>query len=871
MKTFDPESTQLSNNDDLIRALQKEESGATSSDDEGQVTLRRTSGLLPDKRRTALLSGLDIGEQASSTEVADLAEHREHQMARNTMALGLYLAPDQDPAMTATLVTPLQKPETAETETEKPAPSTEASSAPSTPASQGQAQVRKQSLAQRLHLTRKRVPMLQQMSMVECGAASLAMILSYYGRKTSVSEVRNHCGVGRDGLSALSIVKAARSYGLRVRAISLQENDFRFITLPAIIHWEFNHFLVVERWTPKYVDLVDPAIGRRRVTAKEFDNSFTGIVIMLEPGVQFNRETANQRVTLRSYAVNYIKMAPVALGQILGASLLLQLFGLALPALTAIVIDQIIPFQLKDALTLLAVGLFVLLLAQLVTMLLRASVLLYLQTKVDSQMMMGFFEKLLTLPQSFFLQRSSGDILARLASNTIIRDTISNQLVSTILDGSFVLVYLLILLAVSPMFALLALAIGCLQVILLLFTGHRTRELTMRELVAQGKSQGYAAEMLTGIATLKASGAEERALSRWSNLFFDQLNAAVKRSYVSSLTNTVLNTLHTFSPLFLLIAGTVQVLNGSLPTGTMLGLFALATAFLAPLTSLVAMGQQVQLVQSHLERITDVVEARPEQDTEEVNEPERLTGHIQLEKVGFRYDPNSALVLQDISVSIAPGQKVAIVGRTGSGKSTLGNLLLGLYLPTEGEIFYDDIPLRTLNYQAVRSQFGVVMQGSSIFSGSIRQNIALSNPSMPMDHVIKAARAAAIHEDIMQMPMEYETLVSEGGNALSGGQRQRLALARAIANDPVILLLDEATSALDVVTEKAVEQSLNQLACTQIVIAHRLSTIRNADLILVVDRGAIVEQGTHQQLLARHGYYARLIESQLATGEIESM
>ena len=298
-----------------------------------------------------------------------------------------------------------------------------------------------------------------------------------------------------------------------------------------------------------------------------------------------------------------------------------------------------------------------------------------------------------------------------------------------------------------------------------------------------------------------------------------------------------MNFLRAFSPLLLLVVGTVEVLNGSLQVGTMLALIALSTAFLTPVASLVTSGQRLQLVRSHLDRVADVLEAAPEQDVSTVNEPPKLSGTIRLENVNFQYDPHSPMVLRDINVDIKPGQKVAIVGRTGSGKSTLGNLLLGMNLPTSGKILFDTIPLRTLNYQAVRSQFGVVLQGSAIFSGSIRENITLNNPTMNFEQVIKAAQMAAIHDDIMQMAMEYETLVSEEGSALSGGQRQRLALARALANAPVILLLDEATSALDVVTERAVEENLQKLACTQIIIAHRLSTIRNADTILVMDRG----------------------------------
>ena len=251
-----------------------------------------------------------------------------------------------------------------------------------------------------------------------------------------------------------------------------------------------------------------------------------------------------------------------------------------------------------------------------------------------------------------------------------------------------------------------------------------------------------------------------------------------------------------------------------------------------------------------------------------VQQPPRLTGRIELESISFQSDTDAPKVLRDISVQIDSGQKVAIVGRTGSGKSTLGKLLLGLLTPTGGEIFYDGLPLRSLNYQAVRAQFGVVMQEAAIFSGSIRQNIGFNDPNIGMEKIVKAAQAAALHEEIVQMPMGYETFVSEGGNVLSGGQRQRLALARALAHTPAILLLDEATSSLDMLTEQRVEHNLNALACTQIIIAHRLSTIRHADVILVLDEGTLVESGSHEELLARNGYYARLIRSQLVGADL---
>lgn len=710
---------------------------------------------------------------------------------------------------------------------------------------------------------KQRVPEITQMNTVECGLACLAMVLSYHGRQTSVGDLRAQSGLGRDGLSALSIVKIARNYNMRVRALSLQHADFRNVPLPAIVHWEFNHFIVVERWSAKEVRVVDPASGRRRLTSEEFDKGFTGIAITLEPGVHFDQQESSSRLSLREYLIQYIKQTPTVIAQVLGTSLLLQGFGLVLPFITKFVLDQVIPLKMDNLMPILGVGILLLIATQTITMLLREWLLVYLRARIDMRMMLDFFERLLTLPYSFFQVRSSGDLLARMSSNTVIRDSLSNQLITTFLDGSTVIIYFFILTWQSLPFAVLALGLGILQIVLLLTTSRAVHDLAQRELAAQGKSQGYMAEALSGMATLKAAGAEQQAMEQWTNLFLEQLNASVRRNYLSVIVNTGMSLLRSLTPLALLWLGAIQVLNGSLSLGSMFALNALAAAFLAPLTSLVASGQQLQLVRAHFERLADISTAEPEQDRAAALPPPYLSGRIRLEHVSFRYDAETPEVLHDINLEIEPGQKVALVGRTGSGKSTLGKLLLGLYLPTQGQILYDNFPLSNLDYQEVRRQFGVVMQDTTLFSGSVRHNISLHDAAMTSEQVAEAASLAAIHEDIQKMPMGYETFVSEGGSAISGGQRQRLALARAIAHRPAILLLDEATSHLDVLTEQQVEHNLHAVACTQIVIAHRLSTIRDADLIIVLSNGVIVEQGSHYDLMVRNGYYAQLVRSQI--------
>lgn len=598
--------------------------------------------------------------------------------------------------------------------------------------------------------------------------------------------------------------------------------------------------------------------GRRRLDREEFEQRFTGIVILLEPGVTFEKGGSPASLNARAYAASYVRFAPASLLQVPGASLLLLLCGLALPILTKVVVDQLLPLGLHDELTLLGLGILILVLAYLVTTVLRGLVLLYIQTRIDIRMMLNFFEHLLTLPVRFFQQHSSGDVIARMNSNQIIRDTIGNQLIATVLDGSFVLVSFCLLLSQSALYSL---------VVLLLSTARPMHRLSQQVLATQGKALGYATEVLVGMPTLKAMGAEQAAMERWSHLFFDGINTSVRQQTATILLTTALSAISIGAPLALLWVGTARVLAGQLPLGTMLALNALGIVFLAPLTTLVTRGQQLQIVASHLERIRDVLKTHPEQTRTPGLARPRLLGNVRLDHVDFRYAAQAPLVLKDLTLTIRAGQKVAIVGRTGSGKSTLGHLLLGLYSPTSGKIFYDEFPLHDLHYQALRSQFGVVIQNNRLFSGTIRENILLGNAAVEMAQIIQAAQLAEIHDEIMMMPMKYETRVAEDGTVLSGGQRQRIALARALVKKPVLVVLDEATSALDVRTEHAIERNLQGLSCTQIIIAYRLSTVRHADLILVLDQGIIKEQGSHEELLHRQGFYARLIQDQLESGE----
>jgi ABC-type bacteriocin/lantibiotic exporter with double-glycine peptidase domain len=455
----------------------------------------------------------------------------------------------------------------------------------------------------------------------------------------------------------------------------------------------------------------------------------------------------------------------------------------------------------------------------------------------------------------------------RLQSNATVREILTEGSLSAILDGGTAAIYLVLLLVISPPLGFLVLGLGAVQVTVIILARSKNQRLMKESLEAQARSESYAFQLLAGIEDLKAAGAEDRAVRHWSGLFGREIEVAVGRGRLSALVDSVAAALQLVSPLALLAAGAVLVLQGKLSLGTMLGLTVLGAGFLEPLGLLVTTGLQVQLLGSYMARINDVLDTPKEQQGRAVRPAGRLSGHIQAEDVSFRYSSQAPLAVDGVSAQIQPGQLVAIVGRSGSGKSTLARLLLGLYEPEAGSVRYDGTDLRELEARSVRRQLGIVTQGSYVFGTSVQDNIALSAPGLALEDVVRAARLACIDRDIEAMTMGYATVLVEGGASLSGGQRQRLVLARALAHRPSILLLDEATSALDAVTEAAVYQNLASLGCTSIVVAHRLSTITRAQTIVVMDGGRVVDQGTHHELLERGGFYQQLFAGQVQPAE----
>jgi ATP-binding cassette, subfamily B, bacterial len=714
-------------------------------------------------------------------------------------------------------------------------------------------------------VAKKAVEFVAQLTPTDCGAASLASVLAMFGKHVPIHEVRNVLGGGRNGVTAKQLLAAARHFGLSARAVQIEPNKLKYLPPASILHWNLAHFVVYQKSNAKLVEIMDPAIGKRRVPMQEAAKALSGVALVFEPSQGFVPEAPRRRVRFKRYAAWMFSVRKVW-GRILATSFFLQILALSGPSLMTVLVDKVVPRGDKQLLYLLAAGFLMIASFSFLSSLLRSRLLLELRTKVEARMSFDFLEHLVSLPYAFFQQRTTGDLMMRMSSQIAIRELLTSGALSALLDGVLVCLYFVLLMGAAPVLALVALGIAALQVLLYLVASRRTGQLMIESLAAQSRLEAYQVEMLAGIEALKSMGATDRSLARWSDLYVNTLNRSIAKERLDGSFGTLLGTLRILGPVCLMLTGAYKVLEGSLSLGVMLGLAALGSGFLDPIANLVGTGMKLSQLRGYMERIEDVLETPPEArrkpSNPERNVPAPLAGSIRVSDLFFKYPSEPTYTLQHLTFVAEPGECVAIVGPSGSGKSTLARLLAGLYEPASGSIAFDGRDMRTWDLHALRERLGIVTQDTRLFSGTIRDNVSLFDPMIPIEEVEAACRKACLDEAIQQMPMGYDTMLADGGSSLSGGQRQRLSLARALVRKPSVLILDEATSALDAITERAVQENLRALRCTRIIVAHRLSTVVEADKIMVLERGKLVGVGRHAELMTQCATYRDLVHSQ---------
>jgi ABC-type bacteriocin/lantibiotic exporter with double-glycine peptidase domain len=719
-----------------------------------------------------------------------------------------------------------------------------------------------------------RIPLVSQVSATDCGPACLAMVLGYHGKPTSLAVLRAAVGGATQGVNARQLVETARRFGLRARGVKLELEKLRYLPAGSILHWEMNHFVVLEAVDRRGARILDPSSGPRRISWEELANRATGVAILCEAGSELAAEVASRRgqPTRNTRFARYLRWLQAAPGywpRVIVLSAILQLIALSGPLALGLTIDKIVPRHDSDLLQLLAAGALIVLSVQFLTNYVRSNLLLHLRTYMDAHMTLELNEHILSLPFSFFQQRRAGDLAMRLSSSAQIREVLTSAALSGVLDGSLALGYLVLLIVLAPPLAAIAVGVAVLQGLVVLSTGRRNAEMMSEQLLSQARLASAQVESLAAIEPIKSMGAESRVAERWADLYVDVLNTNLDRARLGAQVSTLTGALGFGGPLALLLTGAHLVLTGSLGTGAMLALSSVGSAFLNPVGSLVNMWAQLQTLRSYFERLEDVLDTPPEPKGDPNQELPAARGAIELREVSFGYDPKLPHVLEDVSLSVQPGEFLAIVGRSGSGKSTLARLLAGLYSPISGSLTFEGRDFRLWDPSSLRSRLGIVTQDTRLFASSIRDNVTLFDSSVPLDRVQHAARQAEIHDDVLKLPLGYDTPLSDGGGSVSGGQRQRLSLARALLREPSVVVLDEATSQLDSISERKVHENLAALRCTRIVIAHRLTTVRNADRILVLDAGRVIDVGRHSDLIVRCRIYRDLVGSAGSAGSAQ--
>lgn len=711
-----------------------------------------------------------------------------------------------------------------------------------------------------------KVPVVMQMEALECGAASLAMILAYYGKWIPLEQVRLDCGVSRDGSNAKNILRAARSYGLSAKGYRYEpevlKKEGRF---PCIIHWNFNHFVVLNGFRGNKAVLNDPAKGTYTVPMSNFDESFTGICLILEPNENFVPEGKPQ--SMLAYAKKRLVGAGAAIVFVILTAVITSLLGIITPAFSRIFLDRLLTGENPDWLMPFTLALAGISVVQLVVAWIQAVYSLRINGKLAMVGNTTFMWKVLRMPMEFFSQRMAGDIQSRQSSNAMIAGQLVNTFAPLALNAVMMSFYLIVMLRYSVILTLIGLASVLVNLILSSIISKKRINITRVQMRDAGKLAGTTVAGIEMIETIKASGAENGFFEKWAGYQASVNTHMVRFQRMNQILGLLPTLVSSLCDTAVLMTGVFLAMKGEFTVGMIMAFQGFLSSFISPATTLISAGQTLQEMRTDMERIEDVMKYPTDvtfenSDDSENIEYDKLSGNIEIKNVTFGYSRLAEPLIKDFSMSLKSGSRVAFVGPSGCGKSTVSKLISGLYKPWSGEILFDGKPMSKIDRSVFTGSLAVVDQDIILFEDTIANNIKMWDNSIEDFEMIMAARDAQLHEDIMQREGGYQYKLTEGGKDFSGGQRQRMEIARVLAQDPTIIILDEATSALDAKTEYDVVKSIKDRGITCIVVAHRLSTIRDCDEIIVMDQGNVVERGTHEELMKNGGAYTQLVSNE---------